>query len=81
MNTVSRSLGRARALAETAIAALFGALLTYITLRMVAQGAGAFGIVLVGALALGLWWRAWRWYRRFRVGPVEPDGSREVSGK
>ena len=69
MSTVFDSVARTRALVYLVITALFAALILYVTVRMIAQGAGAFGVVLVGGIAIGLCYQTWRRYRRFRTPP------------
>jgi len=33
---------------------------------MIAQGADAFGVILIGGLTALIWWRAWSLFQRFR---------------
>ena len=61
-----RALGRTRALLNAIIAAVFGVLCLYITVRMISQGAEVFGVILIAALTAGLWWRVLRSIRRFQ---------------
>ncbi len=66
MTDLLTSVGRGHALFSAVWVSLFGVLGIYITVRMIAQGAEAFGVVLVAALTGGLWWRAWRLFQKFR---------------
>ena len=66
---------RARALVYAAFTAAFAALFTYVTARFVLSGGDALGIVIVAALTAGMWYQAWRWYRRSRgAQPASADG-------
>lgn len=66
MSELLRSVGRAQALFRAVWVSAFGVLGLYITVRMIAQGADALGVVLIGGLTALLWWRAWSLFQRFR---------------
>ena len=66
MTDLLTSVGRGRALLNAVWVSLFGILGLYVTIRMIAQGADAFGVILIAAVTAGLWWRAWRLCQRFR---------------
>jgi len=75
MSDLLRSAGRTRALLDGIVALLFAVLVLYVTIRMIWQGAETFGVILIAALTAGLWWRAWRSFRRFRVLSQTPPES------
>ena len=53
MNNFVGSVGRTRALLDAILAAVFGPLGLYITVRMISQRAEAFGVILIAALTAG----------------------------
>jgi hypothetical protein len=63
---------RGRTLFSAVWTSIFGVLGTYITARMIAQGADVFGVILVGGLTALIWWRAWSLFQRFRRWSVTP---------
>ena len=74
MTDLLKSLGRTRALVDGIVVSLFAILSLYITVRMISQGAEAFGVILIAALTAGLGWRALRCFRRFReLSEVRPE--------
>jgi len=69
------SVQRGHALFKAIWVSVFAALGAYITIRMIAQGAEAFGVILIGALDAGLWWRAWYLFQKSRRSEQPPEGQ------
>jgi hypothetical protein len=68
-------LQRGNALFKAIWVSVFAALGTYITIRMIAQGAEVFGVILIGALDVGLWWRAWSLFQKSRRLEQPPEAG------
>jgi hypothetical protein len=66
MTDLLGSVGRGQALFRAIWVSVFGVLGLYITIRMIVQGADAFGVILIAGLTALVWWRAWSLFQRFR---------------
>jgi hypothetical protein len=66
MTDLLTSIGRGQALFRVVWVSVFGLLGLYITVRMIAQGADAFGVILIAGLTALVWWRAWSLFQNFR---------------
>jgi hypothetical protein len=66
MTDLLTSIGRGQALFRVLWVSVFGLLGLYITVRMIAQGADAFGVILIAGLTTLVWWRAWSLFQRLR---------------
>ena len=60
---------RGRALLYLIVTSAFAVLMTIVTVRFVTFN-NVVGSLLVIGLTVGLWYRAWLWYKAFRAGSV-----------
>jgi len=72
MTDLIAAVGRGRALFSALWVSAFGLFGLYIIVRMIAQGADALGVTLIGAFTAVVWWRAWTLFQRFRQMAAAP---------
>ena len=67
MSDLLTTVGRGHLLFRAVWVSVFATLGLYIVIRMIAQGADAFGLILIAGVDALVWWRAWSFFQRFRA--------------